>query len=336
MDEHRYARQTLFKPLGAKGQERLAVSTAVVVGCGALGSRAAELLARAGVGRIRVVDRDVVEWSNLQRQALFGEDDVKATMPKAAAAERRLRALNSGIAVEGVVADVTSWNILEIIGGADVVVDGLDNFETRYLLNDACVKQNLPWIYGGAVASYGVTMNVLPGKGPCLRCVFSQMPPPGGPTCDTAGILAPAAAWVAAHQAMEAVKILSGNEGAARRTLLSADLWKNRVEEISLPEKPLADCPACAKRVFEFLENTASAHVSLCGRNAVQVRPAQPATLDLEALASRVGDAHRNKYLVQFSANGCEMTVFADGRAMISGTDDVTTARSLYAKWVGA
>jgi adenylyltransferase/sulfurtransferase len=336
-DASRYSRQILFEPLGEKGQGRLGASCAVVVGCGALGTRSAELLARAGVGRLRLVDRDLVEWSNLQRQALFTEEDVRSAMPKAAAAARHLRGLNSGIAVEERVADFTAENAAELIEGADAVLDGLDNFEGRYLLNDACLSRKIPWIYGGAVSSYGVTMNVVPGKTACLRCVFPEMPPPGSPTCDTAGVLGPVVAWVAAHQAMEALKILSGNETVLTASMRTLDMWFNRGQDVE-PGPPRRDCPACSGR-YEFLNAPPREMVSLCGQDAMQVRPSAPGGLDLEALAGKLAAAGcgilKNRYLVRFHVEGHEMTVFADGRALVGGTHEAARARALYAKYVG-
>lgn len=333
----RYHRQTLFAPLGEAGQKRLGKSTALILGVGALGSRSAELLARAGLGRLILVDRDFVEWSNLQRQTLFTESDAKDLAPKAVAAARHLRKINSDISIEERIADIHCDNILKHIEGVDLVVDGTDNLDTRYLLNDACLETQTPWIYGACVAAYGVTMTILPGETACLRCAFPEPPGPGGPTCDTAGILAPVAARVAAEQAAEALKLLSGNRGALRGSVLAFDQWKNWEHTFKLGEAK-ADCPACARGKREFLhEGKARSVTSLCGANAVQIRPSGT-HLNLEATAQTWkthGEVKQNTFLIQADFDGCTLTLFSDGRALVSGTCDESEARKIYSKYVG-
>jgi adenylyltransferase/sulfurtransferase len=336
----RYSRQILFAGIGAAGQRRLGASRALIVGCGALGSAQVESLARAGVGRLRVVDRDFVEESNLQRQTLFTERDARERLPKAIAAARRVAEINSEIEIEPVVADARHDNIERFIEDCDVVLDGTDNFATRYLLNDACVKQNLPWIYGAAVGSYGVTMTIRPRATPCLRCVFEDVPPAGtAETCDTAGVIQPVIAIVAAVQTSEALKLLTGHTEDLHGALMQFDVWRNEWRRIKLGA-PAPECPTCALSHYETLEAEAKDFAAvLCGRNAVQISPARAGDLDLNALAERlraIGETKANDYLVRLSANGYELTIFKDARAIIRGTDDPTTARSLYARYVGS
>ncbi|MBS1796746.1 MAG: ThiF family adenylyltransferase [Acidobacteria bacterium] len=335
----RYSRQVLFRGIGRDGQEKLANSSVLLVGCGALGAAHAETLGRAGVGRLRIVDRDFVEFSNLQRQTLFSEADARERLPKAVAAANRLGQINSEIAVEPVVADVNRSNVESLLDGVDLVLDGTDNFQVRYLLNDACVKHRKTWIYGAAVSAYGTTMTIFPEKTPCLRCVFEEMPAAGSaPTCDTAGVIQPIIASVAAVQTTEALKILTGNEDKLHRSLVQIDVWNNDWRRIRLGA-PNDDCETCARRHFEFLDAEASEFAAvLCGRDAVQIAPPRKTELDLAALAARLrplGDVKQNEYLVRFAAGGHELTVFADARAIVRGTDDVSTARTLYARFVG-
>lgn len=311
----------------------------MLLGCGALGASHAEMLARAGVGNLRIVDRDFVEFSNLQRQSLFSESDAENRVPKAAAAAARIAEINSDIAVEPVIADVNISNIEMLIRDCDLVMDGTDNFQIRYLLNDACVKHNKPWIYGAAVSSYGTTMTIIPGKTPCMRCVFEEMPDAGtAPTCDTAGVIMPVIASISAVQVAEAIKILVGDYDALHGSLLQFDLWRNEWRRIKLSE-PNPDCKACGDAIFEFLDAEASEFSAvLCGRNSVQIAPPRPTMLDLPSLAYRLGNisaVKQNQYLVRFDSGGHEVTVFSDGRAIISGTDDISTARSIYARYIG-
>ena len=337
----RYARQIRFAPFGEEGQRRLLASRALVVGCGALGSVISNTLARAGVGKLRIVDRDFVELNNLQRQVLFDEKDVASQMPKAIAAAEKLRAINSQIEIEPIVADVTPENILSLCDGVDCVIDGTDNFETRFLLNDVSVKLGIPWVYGGCIGAEGQTLTILPGDTPCLRCVMSEPPPPGAsPTCDTAGILAPIINVIASIQSQEAIKILSGRREAIQRSLLVLDLWDNGVRQIKLTGlRESCDCPTCGKREFAWLDGAlGSRSAVLCGRNAVQVSGAAGTKLSLEKLEAQlavVGRVTRNPFLVRAAIGEYILTIFPDGRAIIGGTDDITTARSVYAKYVG-
>jgi molybdopterin/thiamine biosynthesis adenylyltransferase len=336
----RYARQTLFAGIGHAGQERINQGRALIVGCGALGTVLANNLARAGVGYLRIVDRDYVEGNNLQRQVLFDEMDALGSMPKAEAAARQLRRVNSAIAIDARVLDVNADNIEELLDGVDLVLDGTDNFETRYLLNDACLKAGKPWIYSGVIAAYGVTMTILPGETACLRCVFPERPLPGTtPTCDTAGVLNGIVGVVAGMASTEALKWLVGSDRLVRG-LTWIDLWENTFDRIELPRQP--DCPACGQHHFEYLDAPADGMgATLCGRNAVQVRPASAhgAALDLDALADRlrpVGEVATNGFLLRLRVESYEVTLFPDARAIIKGTDDPAVARSVYARYVGA
>jgi len=340
MVNERYSRQILFREIGREGQGRLMNSRVLLVGAGALGASHAEMLARAGVGTLRIVDRDFVEFTNLQRQTLYKEQDAVDRLPKAIAAKRRIAEINSEITVEEHVADVNNSNIESLIEGCDLVIDGTDNFQVRYLVNDACVKHNTPWIYGAAVSSYGTTMTIMPGETPCLRCVFEEMPDAGSaPTCDTAGVIMPIISSIAAVQVAEAIKLLVGNRDALHRSLMQIDVWQNDWRKIKLAG-PNPDCIACGKRQFEFLDADSRGFAAvLCGRDAVQIAPPNLTTIDLKDLAEKLkplGDVRVNEYLLRFSHNGTELTVFTDGRAIIKGTDDISAARSLYAKYVGS
>lgn len=337
MELERYIRQIIFPPLGEEGQRRLLDSSVVIVGCGALGSHIANTLTRAGVGHIKIVDRDYIELNNLQRQILFDEEDIKRGLPKAIAAAEKLRKINSQVEIEPLVADVHPRNVEEIIKGMDLVLDGTDNFETRYLINDACVKHDTPWIYGGAVGSYGMTMNIIPHQTPCLRCLFVQIPPPGStPTCDTAGILGAVPALIGAIEANEALKLLTG-KGRPNQGLIHIDLWENTFEIFQVARQEA--CPVCGQGRFEFLEAKEVAMVtSLCGRNAVQITPLAEVTISLPSLAKRlqaIGKVTFNEFLLRFQVNDYLITVFLDARAIIRGTSDETVARNLYAKYIG-
>ncbi|HMD95893.1 MAG TPA: ThiF family adenylyltransferase [Terriglobia bacterium] len=337
VNRERYSRQMLFQPIGSEGQERLLRAKAVIIGCGALGTAQANQLARAGVGTLRLVDRDYVEESNLQRQMLFDEADAAESLPKAVAAEAKLRRINSDVHVEGVVADVDSRNIEGLVAGFDVILDGTDNFETRYLLNDAALKLGIPWVYGAVVGSYAVTLTILPGRTACLACVFPDPPQGMHPTCDTAGVIAPAVEWAAALQVTEALKILLGREAELHGSLLAADLWKNQFQQVR-PQRNAA-CRACGALDFVHLKEGASSAISLCGRNAVQIHQRESRQFDLKALQSRLqrfGPVRANAYLLKCSLDAYELTVFPDGRAIIRGTQDPAVARGLYAKYIGA
>jgi molybdopterin/thiamine biosynthesis adenylyltransferase len=330
----RYSRQILFPPIGESGQERLLTARAAIVGCGALGSFHAGALARAGVGRLTVIDRDYVEPSNLHRQFLFEEEDAEDALPKAVAAQRRIRRINSGIEVRAAVTDLTSANIEDLLGGADILLDGTDNFETRYLVNDFAVSRGIPWIYGAAVAAYGLTMPVIPGRTACLRCVYPEPPAGAQPTCETAGVLGAIVSAVASQQVADALRILVTGEVRARITTF--EVWEGTVRQLPGPERDL-ECPCCARREFPHLEESARAPVRLCGRDAVQVHERER-PLDLEALGARLrplGTVRANEYALRFAIDRYELTVFADGRAIIKGTSDTGIARSLYARYIG-
>jgi molybdopterin/thiamine biosynthesis adenylyltransferase len=336
----RYSRQILFEGIGADGQRRLLNSRALIIGCGALGTAQAEALARAGVRDLRLVDRDFVEASNLQRQTMFTEQDAAERTPKSIACARHLGLINSDIRVEAIVADVNHTNVERLLEGCDVVLDGTDNFTTRYLVNDACVKHKLNWIYGAAVGSYGVTMVVRPHVSPCLRCIFEEPPPAASaPTCDTAGVIMPIISIVAAVQTSEALKLLTGQTASLHNSLMQFDVWRNEWRRIKLGG-PNADCRTCVHEQYTMLEADAGEFATtLCGRDAVQVSPRDAAQIDLAALAERLraaGEVQVNSYLLRLRAGDYELTVFKDARAIIRGTDDITTARSLYAKYIGS
>jgi molybdopterin-synthase adenylyltransferase len=334
--QERYSRQIRFLPFGEEGQRRLAVSTAVVVGCGALGTVQAALLVRAGVGRVRLIDRDYVEESNLQRQVLYTEEDARSGLPKAEAARRHLSLANSGVTLEALVADLNPPDAAELLGGAQVILDGTDNFETRLLINDYSVREGIPWIYGAAVGSYGITMPILPDDSACLRCVYPE--PPGGaqPTCETAGVLGPVTSVIGSIQAMEALKILAGRVSSVRRMIFRADLWNGPVRETAMPERDPA-CPACGRRDFAYLAGQNRAPVSLCGRNAVQIHE-RSRPLNLVSLAQSLdglGTVRANEFALRFNDGEHEVTVFPDGRAIVKGTTDIGIARSVYSRYVG-
>jgi molybdopterin/thiamine biosynthesis adenylyltransferase len=333
----RYSRQILFAGIGEQGQQKLLDSSAVVVGCGALGSAAAGLLVRAGVGRVRVIDRDFVEMSNLQRQTLFDEADARESLPKAVAAERKLRAMNSSVTVEGVVADLTPANALELLSGFSIILDGADNFETRFLVNDAAIRLGVPWIYAAVVASYGVTMAIEPGHTACLACLVE---PSGGAgleeTCDTAGILNSAAALIAALEVAAALRRLTGNR-PSHAQLLSSDVWTGRFQSLAVERNP--DCRACVRHELRYLEGKAQPHITMCGRDSVQVHE-RSRRLDLGALGRKLqltaGEVRGNEFLLRFRVPPFEVTVFADGRTIVKGTKDPAVARSLYARYIGS
>lgn len=335
----RYSRQILFPEIGREGQQKLLNSRVLLVGCGALGASQAEMLSRAGVGSLRIVDRDFVEFTNLQRQTLFKESDAAERLPKAVAAKNRIAEINSDVNVDAIVADINNSNIESLIDGCDLVLDGSDNFQVRYLVNDACVKLGMTWIYGAAVSSYGTTMTIIPHETPCLRCIFEDIPDAGSsPTCDTAGVIMPIIATVTAVQTAETLKILVGDTASLHRSIMQFDLWANDRRKIKL-SAPDPDCVTCGQHKYEFLDaETQEFSAVLCGRDAVQVAPPRAVALDLRSLAaklSEIGEVKQNEYLVRFSTDGKELTVFADGRAIIKGTDDIAAARSLYARYIG-
>jgi adenylyltransferase/sulfurtransferase len=339
---NRYDRQARFAPLGEEGQRRLAKSKALVCGCGALGSVVAETLVRAGVGTVRIVDRDFLELNNLQRQVLYDEQDVAEGLPKAVAAANKLRRINSEVQIEPNVADVTYRNIEELASDVDVIVDGADNFAIRFLVNDFAVKHNKPWVYGGCIGAEGQTMTILPGDSACLACLMSEAPPPGTtPTCDTAGVLGPIVGVVASIEAAEALKILSGHRESVSRRLTIVDLWDNQIRSIDLTRlRDGGDCRVCKHREFKWLSGElGSTSAVLCGRNAVQLSAAPGTKLSLDELAQRlagVGSIQCNAYLMRLAVDGFVLTVFPDGRTIVSGTDDLATARTVHARYIGA
>ncbi len=337
----RYSRQMRFYGIGEGGQRRLLESHVTLCGCGALGTVLANAMVRAGVGHVRIIDRDFIETNNLQRQILFDEHDVAENLPKAEAAARKLGAINSSVYVEPVVADIDRTNILELCNDADLILDGTDNFEIRYLINDVAVKLNKPWVYGGCIGSHGQTMTILPGETPCLRCVFEAAPSPGeGGTCETAGVLSPIVNIVASYQATEAFKILTGRLDRINRELIYLDIWENIQRRIKIaPLLGKVDCPCCQRRRFEWLDGEQGTHTtSLCGRNAVQVAHRTAERLNFEDMARHLetlGAVSYNRFLLKFDVDSYQFTVFPDGRAIIKGTNDIDKARTLYAKYIG-
>ena len=335
--ESRYSRQIRFAPLGEEGQRRIGAASVAVVGCGALGSFQAEAIARAGVGRIRLIYRDFVEWSNLQRQFLFDETDAAEALPKAVAGARRLARVNSEVELDPQVADLTPANAAELLEGIDLILDGTDNFETRYLINDAAVSASIPWIYGAAVGSYGLKLAIVPGRTACFRCVYPEPPQGAQPTCETEGVLASVTATIAALQVADALKILARGAGAVEARLTRVDVWTGEIRQIAPPARD-PDCPCCARRLFEHLNGARRAPISLCGRNAVQIHE-RTRPVDLPGLARRLSalaPVRSSEFALRVTLDPYELTVFPDGRAIVKGTTDVGVARSLYARYVGA
>jgi len=328
----------LFAPLGPEGQKRFGAAAVVLVGCGAIGAAAAQLLVRAGIGRLRILDRDFVETSNLQRQSLFDEADAAQALPKAVAAERKLRAINSDAQIEGRIADLSPKNAAELLGGFPLILDGTDNFETRFLVNDFAVQSGTPWIYAAAVASYGVTMTIRPGQTPCLSCLLEASNRAGlEETCDTIGVLGSIVSLIASLEVTEALKILAGRSDALHGRLVSCDVWSGRFQSIGAERNPT--CRTCARKEFPYLEGQAQPHITMCGRDSVQIHE-RGRMLDLQALQQRLAptihDVRQNGFLLRFRIPPYEMTVFSDGRAILKGTKDPAVARSLYAKYIGA
>ena len=336
--DDRYSRQIMFSGIREEGQRRLQAARVLIVGCGALGSAHAEALARAGVGHLRIVDRDFVEPSNLQRQTMFTEHDAEKRLPKAVAAANHLHEINSEVEVEPHIIDVNYSSIERLIEDCDLVLDGTDNFSTRYLINDACVKHNTTWIYGAAVGSYGVTMTIRPHQSACLRCVFEEAPPAASaPTCDTSGVIMPIINIVSAVQISEAFKLITGQIAALHGSLMQFDVWQNEWRRIGT-SKPRADCQTCGLGVYETLSHADEGAAVLCGRDAIQISPSQPTRLNFATLAERLkraGEVKFNEYLLRFKTGNFELTVFQDARSIIRGTDEIATARSLYAKYIG-
>jgi len=336
----RYRRQVRFAPLGEEGQRKLLESRVLVCGCGALGSVIADTLVRAGVGFVRLVDRDFVEVDNLHRQVLFTEEDAAAQLPKAVAAAARLAKVNSTVQIEPVVADLNANNIRSLADDVQLIVDGTDNFETRYLLNDYAVAQGKPWVFGGCVGAEGQTLAIVPGETPCLACIMPEPPPVAAlPTCETAGVLGPIVNVIASLQAMEALKLLSGNREHLNPAMTIVDLWNNQIRSIGVGASRSADCPTCGRREFAWLEGKrGSAITRLCGRNSVQIAPSKAEPVDLIALGERlqsVGRVTSNRFLLRLAVDDYLLTLFADGRTIVGGTDDPAVARTVLAKYIG-
>lgn len=334
---NKYSRQTLFGPIGEEGQKKFAAAHAVIIGGGALGSSSAEMLARSGIGKLTIVDRDYVDESNLQRQQLYTESDVQEKWPKAVAAEKRLRQINNDIQVTGIVADITADNIFHFIEGATVIIDGTDNFETRLIVNDAAVKEGIPFVFGACVASYGLSYTIIPGQTPCLNCLIGHLPS-DGMTCDTVGVISPIVQQVAVWQVTEVFKLLTDQHtGSLLRT---CDIWKDERSEVKADALKHPSCPTCAERSYPFLsyENQTKAAV-LCGRNTVQIRTNSKKKIELKLLHERLGKAgikvKGNPYLISFAADGCRLVLFQDGRALVHGVNDIARARTIYSKWIG-
>jgi molybdopterin/thiamine biosynthesis adenylyltransferase len=334
----RYSRQTLFGPIGKEGQKRLGNSSVAIIGCGALGTVIANNLCRAGIGRLVIADRDYIELNNLQRQILFDEEDITRRLPKAIAAAEKLHRVNSTTKIEALVEDINADGIESLVQNVDLVLDATDNFETRYLINDACVKYGKTWIYSAVIASYGVTMNIIPGETPCLRCIYPEMPLPGTtPTCDTAGVLNGIVGAIVGVATTEALKLLLQSDKVSR-AMFWMDVWENTSERIELPRQP--DCPTCGLHQYEFLDSlNGTSSASLCGRNAVQVRSGRKhEKINLPDLAERlrpVGQVSFNEFLLRFLVDDYELTIFPDARAIIKGTDDEQVALSVYSRYIG-
>lgn len=341
LNNTRYSRQMLFAPIGVSGQEQLAKKKAAIVGMGALGTVIADHLVRAGVGHVRMIDRDFVEESNLQRQMLYDENDAQEHLPKAVAAARKLRRINSGVNIEGIIADLHAGNAESLLADVDLILDGTDNFQVRYLINDVAIRHDIPWIYGGAVRSRGMFAVILPGVTPCFRCLFPHAPAGRGETCDTVGVLGPLVSIVASYQAAEALKLLVGAASELNPYLEQIDIWQNDHDQLSISDGRNPDCPACVRKQLDYLD-TPMVHSEefavLCGRDTVQIRPARHRPIDLPSLARRfepLGPVEHNRFLLRFHIEGHTLVFFQDGRMLIQGTDDLTVARSLYAKYVG-
>lgn len=337
----RYDRQSVLAEIGKEGQRRLSESTVAVVGLGALGSVSADLLARAGVGHLRLIDRDFLEMNNLQRQVLYDEQDLKENLPKAIAAQRKIQKINSEIEVKAEVSDLNSSTVHELLSGANLILDGTDNFETRFLVNDFSLSANIPWIYGGAIGAEGMTYVILPGEGPCLRCIFKEAPRPEEvQTCDHIGVLASVSHTVASVQVLEAIKILVGKKQASDRKLRTFNLWSHEFRGLNVSDLSRHPCDSCSKRDYIFLaERNGTKAVSLCGRNAVQIINYSHDRLDFKKLSDKLKGmmaVEFNEYLLKCNWNQFEMTVFANGRAIVKGTDDLGQAKSIYAKYIGS
>ncbi|USK97735.1 MULTISPECIES: thiazole biosynthesis adenylyltransferase ThiF [Bacillus cereus group] len=337
---NRYSRQELFSPIGEEGQQKIREKHVLIIGAGALGSANAEMFVRAGVGTVTIVDRDYVDWSNLQRQQLYAESDVENNLPKAVAAKKRLEEINSEVRVEALVQDVTAEELEELVTDVDVMIDATDNFETRFIVNDIAQKYAIPWIYGACVGSYGLSYTILPSKTPCLSCLLQSIPL-GGATCDTAGIISPAVSLVVSHQVTEALKLLVEDYESLRDGLVSFDVWKNEYSCMNVQKLRKHNCPSCGKNaLYPYLnkENTSKTAV-LCGRNTVQIRPPHKGEMDFEQykglLEGRVTDLNVNPYLLSFSLEEKRLVAFKDGRVLVHGTKDISEAKTIYHRYFG-
>lgn len=337
---NRYSRQELFSPIGEEGQQKIREKHVLIIGAGALGSANAEMFVRAGVGTVTIVDRDYVDWSNLQRQQLYAESDVENNLPKAVAAKKRLEEINSEVRVEALVQDVTAEELEELVTNVDVMIDATDNFETRFIVNDMAQKYSIPWIYGACVGSYGLSYTILPSKTPCLSCLLQSIPL-GGATCDTAGIISPAVSLVVSHQVAEALKLLVEDYESLRDGLVSFDVWKNEYSCMNVQKLRKHNCPSCGENaLYPYLnkENTSKTAV-LCGRNTVQIRPPHKEEIDFERykelLHDRVNDLNVNPYLLSFSVEEKRLVAFKDGRVLVHGTKDISEAKTVYHRYFG-
>ncbi|QKS48721.1 ThiF family adenylyltransferase (plasmid) [Paenibacillus cellulosilyticus] len=340
----RYARQMRYAPIGTTGQQALGERSAVVVGVGALGSVIAQHLVRSGIGRIRLIDRDIVEFSNLHRQVLFTEDDARRMMPKAEAAAIRLRAANAAPFIEPIATELNAYHAEQLLADADIIVDGTDNFTARYLINEVSVKHQIPWIYGGAVGGSGMCTSIIPGETPCFRCLFPAPPAAGTvDTCETAGVISPIIDIIGSLQAAEAMKLLTGNKAAMNRGLIQFDVWRSQWMNIQTTQSKRADCPVCARRQFEWLDSDTAAHeaaAALCGRRTVQITPPRPLQIPLTQLADRLSHAVQlelTPFLLRLTLVDRDYTliVFPDGRALVQGTDDLSVAKQIYNDLIG-
>ncbi|HDR7668257.1 thiazole biosynthesis adenylyltransferase ThiF [Bacillus wiedmannii] len=337
---NRYSRQELFSPIGEEGQRKIREKHVLIIGAGALGSANAEMFVRAGVGTVTIVDRDYVDWSNLQRQQLYAESDVENNLPKAVAAKKRLAEINREVRVEALVQDVTAEELEELVTNVDVMIDATDNFETRFIVNDIAQKYSIPWIYGACVGSYGLSYTILPSKTPCLSCLLQSIPL-GGATCDTAGIISPAVSLVVSHQVTEALKLLVEDYESLRDGLVSFDVWKNEYSCMNVQKLRKHNCPSCGENaIYPYLnkENTSKTAV-LCGRNTVQIRPPHKEEMDFERykelLKDRVNDLNVNPYLLSFSVEEKRLVAFKDGRVLVHGTKDISEAKTIYHRYFG-
>jgi molybdopterin/thiamine biosynthesis adenylyltransferase len=337
----RYSRQILFPPIGQSGQVKLSASRVAIVGLGALGTVLANHMVRSGVGFVRLIDRDFVEESNLQRQMLYDEEDAGNHTPKAIAAADKLQKVNSSVIIEPIIGDLHSYNAEQWLGDVDLILDGTDNFQTRYLINDVAIKHRIPWVYGGAVSSRGMFMSVRPLETPCYRCLFPDQPSGRGETCDTVGVIGPIIHIIASYQATEALKILVGAENQFNPNLEQFDLWTNMHMQMDITQSKHPNCPACGRGEFDFLHpvgDNQEVYSALCGRDSVQIAPRHAMSVDLEQEAKvfrSIGRVEQNAFLLRFHVDEYTLVLFKDGRVMVQGTQDIAMAKSLYARYIG-